>query len=192
MSRTPRPVDAYNDAMTRYVIDAPTLLHLIDNELRVDPSIQSVAPSSIRSEAQQLLLRDVSEGRRTDKAALETHGRIRAHRASAAAPTRPMCCMSAVPAGSDAYVVAGLECADGAVDDPVEGVVLRRAVRTSLVRGCKCGRCRQNAREYASRDGLRDAGRWSLVGDVHGDEAVPVAQRLAGEGQADDDGAAWR
>ena len=39
--------------MTRYVIDAPTLLHLIDHELRLDPSIQLVAPSSIRSEAPQ-------------------------------------------------------------------------------------------------------------------------------------------
>jgi predicted nucleic acid-binding protein len=62
--------------MTRFVIDAPTLLHLIDNELRIDPSIQLVAPSSIRSEALQVLLRDVSEGRRTDKAALETHERV--------------------------------------------------------------------------------------------------------------------
>jgi hypothetical protein len=178
--------------MTRYVIDAPTLLHLIDNELRIDPSIEFVAPSSIRSEALQLLLPDVSEGRRTDKAALETHERIRAHRASAAAPSRPMCCLSAVPAGQHAYVVAGLECADEAVDDPVEGVVLGRAVRTSLVRRRKCGRCGQTARGYASRDGLRDAGWWRLVGDVHGDEAVPFAQGLAGEGQADDDGAAWR
>jgi predicted nucleic acid-binding protein len=62
--------------MTRYVIDAPTLVHLIDHQLRIDPSIQLVAPSSIRSEALQLLLRDVNEGRRTDKAALETHARI--------------------------------------------------------------------------------------------------------------------
>jgi predicted nucleic acid-binding protein len=62
--------------MTRYVIDAPTVVHLIDHELRIDPSSQLVAPSSIRSEALQLLLRDVSEGRRTDTAALETHVRI--------------------------------------------------------------------------------------------------------------------
>ncbi len=75
-SRTPRPEAAYADAMTRYVIDAPTLVHLIDHELRIDPSSQLVAPSSIRSEALQLLLRDVSEGRRTDTAALETHVRI--------------------------------------------------------------------------------------------------------------------
>lgn len=63
-------------AAWRYVIDAPTLLHLIDNGLHVDPGIQLVAPSSIRSEALQLLLRDVGAGRRTDKAALETHDRV--------------------------------------------------------------------------------------------------------------------
>lgn len=62
--------------MTRYVIDAPTLVHLIDHELRIDPSVQLVAPSSIRSEALQLLLRDVTDGTRTDTAALETHVRI--------------------------------------------------------------------------------------------------------------------
>ncbi len=62
--------------MMRYVIDAPTLVHLVDQELRIDPSVQVVAPSSIRSEALQLLLRDVSEGRRTDAAALEAHERI--------------------------------------------------------------------------------------------------------------------
>jgi predicted nucleic acid-binding protein len=59
--------------MTRYVIDAPTLLHLLDSELSVHPSHQLVAPNSIRSEALQLLLRDVREGKRTEKAALETH-----------------------------------------------------------------------------------------------------------------------
>lgn len=62
--------------MARYVIDAPTLLHLIDNGLRVDPGIQLVAPSSIRSEALQMLLRDVGAGTRTDKAALEAHDRV--------------------------------------------------------------------------------------------------------------------
>lgn len=62
--------------MTRYVIDAPTLLHLVDNGLSVDASHQLVAPSSIRSEALQLLRRDVTAGRRTEKEALERHERI--------------------------------------------------------------------------------------------------------------------
>ena len=62
--------------MARYVIDAPTLLHLVESELSIDPSHQLVAPNSIRSEALQLLLGDVRRGDRTDKAALETHERI--------------------------------------------------------------------------------------------------------------------
>ncbi len=62
--------------MARYVIDALTLLHLVDNEIRIGRGVQLVAPSSIRSEALQLLLRDVNDGARADKAALETHERI--------------------------------------------------------------------------------------------------------------------
>ena len=62
--------------MSRYVIDAPTLLRLVDGGLRVDPAHQLVAPNSIRSEAMQLLLRDVRAGGRTEKAALEAHVRI--------------------------------------------------------------------------------------------------------------------
>jgi predicted nucleic acid-binding protein len=66
----------YPDAMARYVIDAPTLLHLVDNALAVDRSHQLIAPNTIRSEALQLLLRDVRRGERTDRAALEAHERI--------------------------------------------------------------------------------------------------------------------
>jgi predicted nucleic acid-binding protein len=66
----------YPDAVARYVIDAPTLLHLVDNALAVDRSHQLVAPNIIRSEALQLLLRDVRRGERTDSAALEAHERI--------------------------------------------------------------------------------------------------------------------
>ena len=60
--------------MVRYVIDAPTLLHLVDRGL--DVGHQLVAPTSIRSEALQLLLRDVRRGDRTDKEALAAHERI--------------------------------------------------------------------------------------------------------------------
>ena len=56
--------------MARYAIDAPTLVHLVDAGLTVDPGHQLVAPSSIRSEALELLLRDVRAGRRTEAAAL--------------------------------------------------------------------------------------------------------------------------
>ncbi|MGQ0850116.1 MAG: hypothetical protein ACT4OP_13595 [Actinomycetota bacterium] len=62
--------------MARYVIDAPTLLHLVDNGLDIDPGHQLVAPNSIRSEAMQLLWDDVRGGRRTEKEALAKHERI--------------------------------------------------------------------------------------------------------------------
>lgn len=62
--------------MARYVIDAVTLLHLVDSGSTVDPTHRLVAPNSIRSEALQLLLGDVRSGERTERAALETHERI--------------------------------------------------------------------------------------------------------------------
>ncbi|HUD39481.1 MAG TPA: hypothetical protein VMR14_21470 [Streptosporangiaceae bacterium] len=62
--------------MARYVIDAPTLLYLVDAELHVDPGHQIVAPNSIRSEALELLLRDVRAGKRTEDAAMRAHERI--------------------------------------------------------------------------------------------------------------------
>ena len=62
--------------MARYVIDAPTLVHIVDAELTVDPGHQLVAPSSIRSEALELLLRDVRAGRRIEAAALKAHERM--------------------------------------------------------------------------------------------------------------------
>ena len=62
--------------MARYVIDAPTLLHLLDHDLQVDPGHQLVAPSTIRSEALQLLLDDVRRGARTDKEAMATHRQL--------------------------------------------------------------------------------------------------------------------
>lgn len=62
--------------MARYVIDAVTLLHLVDGDLRVDPAHQLVAPNSIRSEALQLLLDDVALELRDDKNALAMHERM--------------------------------------------------------------------------------------------------------------------
>jgi predicted nucleic acid-binding protein len=62
--------------MPRYVIDAPTLLHLVDGGLTIDPAHQLVAPNSLRSEALELLLRDVRAGTRTEKEARERHERI--------------------------------------------------------------------------------------------------------------------
>jgi predicted nucleic acid-binding protein len=62
--------------VARYVIDAPTLLHLVDARLHLDPGHQLVAPNSIRSEALELLLRDVRAGQRTETAALQVHERM--------------------------------------------------------------------------------------------------------------------
>lgn len=62
--------------MARYVIDAPTLLHVVDAGLHIDPGHQLVAPNSIRSEAMELLLRDVRAGKRGETAALEAHERL--------------------------------------------------------------------------------------------------------------------
>ncbi len=62
--------------MKRFVIDAPTLLHLVDHAVRVAVDVQLVAPNAIRSEALTTLLRDVAAGRRTEKEALAAHERL--------------------------------------------------------------------------------------------------------------------
>ena len=62
--------------MARYVIDAPTLVHLVDAGLHVASGHQLVAPTSIRSEALELLLLDVRSGKRTETAALKAHERM--------------------------------------------------------------------------------------------------------------------
>ena len=62
--------------MARYVIDAPTLLHLADAGFLVAPGHQLVAPNSIRSQALELLLHEVRAGKRTEAAALKAHERI--------------------------------------------------------------------------------------------------------------------
>ena len=62
--------------MARYVIDAATLLHLFDHDLKLDPEHQLVAPNAIRSEALQLLLDDVALGLRDERSALALHERM--------------------------------------------------------------------------------------------------------------------
>lgn len=62
--------------MARYVIDAPTLLHVVDQDLALDAGHQLVAPNSIRSEALERLLLEVRAGRRSEKAALQCHQRM--------------------------------------------------------------------------------------------------------------------
>ena len=48
--------------MTRFVIDAPTLLHLVAEGVRVAPQHQLVAPNVLRSQALSLLYREVRRG----------------------------------------------------------------------------------------------------------------------------------
>jgi predicted nucleic acid-binding protein len=62
--------------VTRFAIDAPTLLRIVTEEVAVDPGHQLVAPNSIRSDALTLLLGQVRRGELTDKQARELHTRL--------------------------------------------------------------------------------------------------------------------
>lgn len=62
--------------MTRYVIDAPTLLRLVADGVRVSPRHQLVAPNVIRSQALCLLLEAVRHGDLTEELALLHHERL--------------------------------------------------------------------------------------------------------------------
>jgi predicted nucleic acid-binding protein len=59
--------------MTRFVIDAPTLLHLVAARLDVAPGHQLVAPQVLRSQALDLLFAAVSRGEVTEAEALVRH-----------------------------------------------------------------------------------------------------------------------
>ncbi|MGY2002032.1 hypothetical protein [Blastococcus sp. SYSU DS1024] len=59
--------------MTRFVIDAPTLLHLVVENVTVAPGHQLVAPQVLRSQALELLFVAVARGQLTEADALERH-----------------------------------------------------------------------------------------------------------------------
>ena len=59
--------------MTRYVVDAPTLLHLVAEGVEVDPDHQLVAPNLVRSQALALLYEAVRAGDLDEKEALRQH-----------------------------------------------------------------------------------------------------------------------
>lgn len=59
--------------MTRYVIDAPTLLHIVANDIQPSPHHQIVAPNLIRSQALCLLFEAVRKGDLTEYLALLHH-----------------------------------------------------------------------------------------------------------------------
>lgn len=62
--------------MARYVIDARTLLHVVADEVAIDPAHQLVGPNVIRSHALDLLLVDVRSGILDEQEALRRHERM--------------------------------------------------------------------------------------------------------------------
>jgi hypothetical protein len=59
--------------MTRFAIDAPTLLHLVAEDLRVADGHQLVAPQLLRSQALALLFAAVRSGELAEPEALRRH-----------------------------------------------------------------------------------------------------------------------
>lgn len=62
--------------MSRYVIDAATLLHLVAENVQVSPQHQIVAPNLIRSQALALLFESVRNGDLSEAVALQRHERL--------------------------------------------------------------------------------------------------------------------
>jgi predicted nucleic acid-binding protein len=62
--------------MTRYVIDARTLVHIVSDDIAVNPAHQLVAPNLIRSQALTLLLTAVRDGEISEAEALGRHERL--------------------------------------------------------------------------------------------------------------------
>jgi predicted nucleic acid-binding protein len=62
--------------VTRYVIDAPTLLHIVTEQLAISPEHQLVAPHAIRSQALTLILGKVRSGELTEQEAGTLHTRL--------------------------------------------------------------------------------------------------------------------
>ena len=58
------------------MIDAPTLLHIVGEEITVDPAHRLVAPNLIRTQALTLLLAAVRTGELTEEVALQRHERL--------------------------------------------------------------------------------------------------------------------
>ena len=62
--------------MARYVVDAPTLLHIVATDLRIHPDHQLVAPNCVRSETLALLYGQVRRGELREDEALRLHERL--------------------------------------------------------------------------------------------------------------------
>jgi hypothetical protein len=59
--------------VTRFVIDAPTLVHLVTEGVPVAAGHQLVAPNLLRSQALALLFDDLLAGRLTEREAMDRH-----------------------------------------------------------------------------------------------------------------------
>jgi predicted nucleic acid-binding protein len=64
--------------VTRFVIDAPTLLHLMAERIPVAPGHQLVAPNLLRSQALALLFEAVRRGELAEEEALRRHEELTA------------------------------------------------------------------------------------------------------------------
>jgi predicted nucleic acid-binding protein len=62
--------------VTRFTIDAPTLLRLVGDEVAVAADHQLVAPNAVRTHAVNLLLQRVRAGELTDQGARRLHTRL--------------------------------------------------------------------------------------------------------------------
>ncbi len=62
--------------MSRYVIDPPTLVHLVNQDRRPSAEHQLVAPNTIRSQALAILFTAVRCGELTEAEALQQHDRM--------------------------------------------------------------------------------------------------------------------
>ncbi len=62
--------------MPRYVLDPPTLVHVVSLGIAIHSDHQLVAPNSVRSEALSLLYARVRQGELSDEEALRLHERL--------------------------------------------------------------------------------------------------------------------
>ena len=64
--------------MARFVIDAPTILHVVTAGVPVASAHQLVAPNLLRSQALALLFEDVRRGRLSESEAMDRHEQLTA------------------------------------------------------------------------------------------------------------------
>lgn len=62
--------------MTRFVVDAGTLVHIVATGIRIHPDHQLVAPNLVRSQALSLLFARVRSGELGETEALQLHERL--------------------------------------------------------------------------------------------------------------------